>query len=229
MIKFTVGEMPSPSSGEAMYRAYMAEAEKVSFGEFAAAVAKETGMNPALAQAVLAIAWEKLAELLAQGRRVDLGEAATAWVSIKGAFDTLYEDFDPARHHVCAHIQLKGAYKNRIAQKAAAHGPENATPGEKPAVLRVLDVESRTDGTVKTRQDGTLPRILVSGKGLSRIVEVSLVPFSPGLAPLTGRILSATATTLDCDFADAPVPGAHTLLLAAPGLSASRRVQIGES
>lgn len=217
MIKFIVGAMP-----EAKWRAYVTGAESVDLDAFSAIVAARLGIDKASVRAVLSVSGDVLAELLADGRRVEFGSIASAFATIKGVFDGEYDAFDPARHRVAPHIVLKRPFAEKVANAAAQKPPRNVTEGERPQIKRVMDLAGRMEGILKVSPGGKVAKVLVSGKGLLAMDSAELVAGDGKI--VAGRVTAATDTTLDCEFDEAVPIGALRLVVKAAGLAAARKV-----
>ena len=144
-INYSLYENKLPSA-EDTYAARVNIKDSVGLDEIAdRIVAMGTTVRKADILAVLENTCQACEEYLIEGNRVNVGGVFDLFPSIKGKFDSITDNFDPARHKVEVSAAPGKRIRKAIQESASVEKQETILPT--PALLQFVDLGSETTNT----------------------------------------------------------------------------------
>lgn len=207
-ITFSLTKVPEAITGEEVYRANVQTNGTVTADQLAAAIAEKTKQAKSLAAYFITALNEELAKQILAGYRVNLGQLSTGF-TIKGAFASEDERWDPKRHTLVPTIRTLDPLKSAL----AAVKPNNIVVGLVCSVYSLMD-------NVTKRLNCICGSNVVHIQGLNLGIDadnpdegVSLVDEN-GVVKATATVTRSDAQSVDCSFPTPPEPGVYTLVVA---------------
>lgn len=188
------------------YRAIVCHNGTVDSLYVARKAAKTAGVNAGIARFYL----EKFARLsvdaLKRGMRVEAEDLYRAMLSVTGTFAAADTAWNPAKNSLAANFIAKGVVKDSFSGAVA----ENTTQGAKVQIVRALDIDAHAPDVLTIGK-----KVLLSGLGLNVDANAEdegvWLENSEGVNVAAGTVVNASATTLDCTFAEWPEAGEYKI------------------